>query len=68
MDKKLDPNPKPVKSDDGWTHGACPFCERQVSVNWDDQALLHEQPMCKDFETRTADQFVQAVLDGMHKN
>jgi hypothetical protein len=52
--------------DDGWTDGACPFCKKNIRVNWEAAQLLHAMPMCERFKTLTADEFVQAVLDGQH--
>lgn len=50
--------------------GRCPFCGGGLVVDYDGslsdgkyEALYHDLPMCSDYESRSADEYVEAVLD-----
>lgn len=52
--------------------GPCPFCFRPIKVWWNDPPgkpgeFHHALPECREFKTMTADEFVQAVINGQHK-
>ena len=58
--------------------GPCPFCrERGGTIDCDFTGesnkdglplLVHSEPTCDTFDRMTADEFVQAVLDGEHRS
>jgi hypothetical protein len=54
--------------DEDTVEGTCPFCGVKMRCNWKAGHIDHAVPMCKTFKKLTADEFVQAVLDGKHKN
>jgi len=56
---------------DGWVHGNCPFCRAELAVKWDDDAdgngeIVHREPLCEAFRTKSGDEFVDAILHGEH--
>lgn len=58
------------------TTGVCPFCGLGFAVDWHEAgpqgeatgAIYHEHPLCKQYDTLSGDEFVQAVLDGKHRS
>jgi hypothetical protein len=48
---------------------ACPFCAPSggiITLDFEHGGILHSLPVCQSFDRMTADEFVQAVLDGKH--
>lgn len=56
--------------------GPCPFCRRgSIHADFTGESneeghpiLTHTEPTCEAFDRMTADEFVQAVLDGRHRS
>jgi hypothetical protein len=59
----------------GRVKGPCPFClVGEIDCDFTGggsidghPALVHTEPTCDAFDRMTADEFVQAVLDGKHR-
>lgn len=53
----------------GMKSGRCPFCGLSIGVDWEGTlssqghpGLYHALPMCETYDSKTADEYVEAVL------